>query len=185
MKAKPCDTSPAGPASVDQVNWSEWSFRESAVLCFLREDDRVLLIHKKVGLGAGKINGPGGRIEPGEKAEEAAVREMIEEVGLRPRVLQRRAELSFIFTDGYSLRCTVFLAHGYTGELRESREADPFWCDVDRIPFERMWEDDALWLPRVLGGEELRGYFLFDGDRMTGQRIVRPGGDPGPEDSLS
>jgi len=36
------------------------------VLCFLLRDGEVLLIRKKRGFGAGKINGVGGRIEPSE-----------------------------------------------------------------------------------------------------------------------
>ena len=32
---------------------------------YLMNEDKVLLIHKKQGLGAGKINAPGGHIEEG------------------------------------------------------------------------------------------------------------------------
>ncbi|RKX74483.1 MAG: NUDIX hydrolase, partial [Spirochaetes bacterium] len=54
-----------------------WKPVEEAVLCFIRDrkEEKVLLIHKKTGLGAGLINAPGGRIDPGETPEEAAVRE--------------------------------------------------------------------------------------------------------------
>jgi hypothetical protein len=34
-----------------------------------------------------------------------------------------------------------------------------------------MWADDILWLPRVLAGETVSGYFLFDGDTMLDQRL--------------
>ena len=52
------------------TDWSTWQPHERANLCFVVRGEEVLLIHKKRGLGAGKINGPGGRIEPGETAAE-------------------------------------------------------------------------------------------------------------------
>lgn len=159
------------PKRVEDVDWDNWSPTETAVLCFIDEGDRLMLIEKKRGLGAGKVNGPGGRIEIDETPTQAAVREVSEEIHLVPEGLSQRAELSFIFTDGYSLRCYVFLASGYRGEPRETDEAVPFWCNTAEIPFDRMWEDDRLWLPRVLEGEYVIGRFVFDGDKMLSSDI--------------
>src|SRR4051794_35353585 len=47
-----------------EPDWAAWVPRERAVLCFIVCGGRVLLIHKKRGLGAGKVNAPGGKIEP-------------------------------------------------------------------------------------------------------------------------
>lgn len=167
----------AVPRSVGEVDWSAFVPGERAVLCFVLDGRRVLLIHKKTGLGAGKINGPGGRIEPGETARDAAVRETREETGLTPAGLSEAAELSFLFTDGYSLHCVAFLAAAWTGELTETREALPFWCETDDIPYDRMWADDVLWLPRALGGERLAGRFVFDGDAMLDFALSASGSD--------
>ena len=46
------------------MDWKNWIPRERANLCFIVKDGSVLLIRKKRGLGAGKVNGPGGKIEP-------------------------------------------------------------------------------------------------------------------------
>ena len=51
---------------------SDWQANMIANLVFLTRGEEVLLIHKKTGLGAGKINGPGGKLEPGETALESA-----------------------------------------------------------------------------------------------------------------
>ena len=56
-----------------------WQPNMVANLVFLTRGQEVLLIHKKTGLGAGKINGPGGKLEPGESPLEGAIREV--EVG--------------------------------------------------------------------------------------------------------
>ena len=160
------------PRHVDDIDWAGWQFTERAVLCFIVDGDRILLIHKKTGLGAGKINGPGGRIDPGESSFQAAVRETEEETGLIPMDPRQAAELSFVFTDGYSLFGTVFLASGFRGTLISTVEADPFWCPIAEIPYGRMWEDDAHWLPRVLDGECIRGYFVYEGDHSISQKVI-------------
>ncbi len=164
------------PDSVDQIDWENWVPREEAVICYMvdQKNQKVLLMHKKTGLGEGKVNAPGGRIEPGETALEAAVRECQEEVHMTPQNLEMRMELHFQFKDGYSLRGEAFFCTQWEGEPMETREADPFWCPLDAIPYERMWEDDIHWLPRALKGEVMRGFYVFDGDVMLSQRIESP-----------
>ena len=152
--------------------WNNWQPRERATLCFLIQDEKILLIRKKRGLGAGKINGPGGRIEPGEEPHECAVRETSEEVGLTPLDVQNRGELHFQFADGYSLHCTVFVSNEYTGELLETDEALPIWTPLESIPYEEMWADDIHWLPGVVSGGTFRGYFHFDGEKMLSKHLV-------------
>lgn len=156
-----------GLLNIGTVDWDNWQPTDTAVLCFVTQAESVLLIRKKRGLGRGKINGPGGKIEPGETAVAAAVRETEEEIGVTPLDLEKRGELSFVFTDGYSLHCTVFVASGYSGSLVETEEASPFWIGVDEIPYDEMWEDDRHWLPTVLSGRAVYGRFIFDRDRMV------------------
>ena len=152
--------------------WNNWQPRERATLCFLIEDGKILLIRKKRGFGAGKINAPGGRIEPGEAPHECAIRETSEEVGLTPTGVRNHGELHFQFTDGYSLHCTVFVANAYSGELIETDEALPIWTPLESIPYEEMWADDIHWLPGVITGGTFRGYFHFDGVKMLSKQIL-------------
>ena len=156
------------------MNWSTWQPRERANLCFIVKDGRILLIRKKRGLGAGKINGPGGRLEPGETALAAAIREVQEEIGVTPLELEEYGVLHFQFTDGYSLHCVVFLARDFTGELIETDEATPLWFETGEIPYDEMWADDRHWLPEMLAGKKFRAWFEFDGERML-SRDVRLG----------
>jgi len=156
---------------VDRVDGANWRPREEGTLCFVIQDGQILLIEKKRGLGAGKVNGPGGRLEKGETAEQAAIRETQEEVGITPTGVQWAGELRFQFRDGYSLHCTVYRASGWEGELMETAEAKPFWVRTDQIPYDRMWADDEQWMPRLLSGEKFRGWFEFDGDRMEWSKM--------------
>ena len=162
--------SPVGE-TCKRVDGANWKPREKATLCFIIENGKILLIEKKRGLGAGKVNGPGGRIEVGETAEQGAIRETQEEVGLTPTGMEWAGELSFQFRDGYSLHVELYRASGWTGELQETDEAKPFWCSTSEIPYGRMWADDEQWMPRLLAGEKFRGWFEFDGDRMEWFRM--------------
>ena len=162
--------SPAGETR-ERVDGANWKPQEKGTLCFIIENGKILLIEKKRGLGAGKVNGPGGRIEAGETAEQGAIRETQEEVGLTPTGMEWAGELSFQFRDGYSLHVELYRASGWTGELRETDEAKPFWCSTSEIPYGRMWADDEQWMPRLLAGEKFRGWFEFEGDRMEWFRM--------------
>ncbi len=57
-------------------------------LCIIYQYPKVLLGMKKRGFGAGRFNGFGGKVENGESIEEAAKREVVEEVGLNVKSLK-------------------------------------------------------------------------------------------------
>jgi len=159
---------------VTDIDWSTWTPQQQATLLFVIEAGRILLIHKKRGLGAGNINGPGGRLEPGETPLDAAIREVQEELVITPRDIEKCGELFFQFVDGLSIHCTVFRAAAREGEPRETDEAIPLWVPTDRIPYDRMWADDRHWIPLMLSRTPFRGYFLFDEDRMLDHRLDMP-----------
>jgi 8-oxo-dGTP diphosphatase len=142
-----------------------------ANLCFVVKDKRILLIRKKRGFGAGKINGPGGKIDPGETAMASAIRETFEELGVTPTGVREAGELFFKFVDGLRLHCAVFRADDVAGEPVETDEAVPLWTNVDAIPYEEMWADDRFWLPLLIRGQRFRGTFLFEGEKLLERRI--------------
>jgi 8-oxo-dGTP diphosphatase len=159
------------PRSVDAIDWASWQPTDRATLVFVVRRDEILLIRKKRGLGAGKINGPGGKIEPGEAPDVCAARELHEELCVKPLGLGVCGELDFQFVDGYGIHVTVFRAEDCVGDATETDEAVPRWTSLDRIPYEEMWEDDRLWLPAMLEGQSFRGRFIFEGDRLLDHRL--------------
>ena len=155
----------------EEIDWSRWQARDRATLLFVVREGQVLLIRKLRGLGAGKINGPGGRLEPDETPAQAAVREVREEIGIVPDGLVHHGELRFQFTDGYSIHVWVYRADRYSGTLVSTDEAIPLWIPLDEIPYDEMWADDRIWLPLLLDGRRFDGRFLFDGDAMLGYAV--------------
>lgn len=159
------------PDCVDAIDWAGWRPTDRATLAFVLRGREILLIRKKRGLGAGKINGPGGRIDPGETPEQCAVRELGEELLVTPTGLERAGELSFQFADGYGIHVWAFRAGGCHGVPQETAEAIPLWTAIDAIPYDEMWADDRLWVPAMLDRRPFRGWFIFDGDRMVDHRL--------------
>lgn len=153
------------------TDWSSWTPGLVATLLFVVGEGQVLLIRKKRGLGAGKINGPGGKLDPGESPEECAVRETEEELGVRATGVSEVGRLSFQFVDGMRLYCHVFRADNCIGEPIETDEAIPHWTPVESIPYEEMWADDREWFHLLLARQCFRGYFDFDGDAMLSCRV--------------
>lgn len=155
------------PTRVTDIGWADWQATDLATLVFVVTEGRILLIRKKRGLGAGKINGPGGRLDPEETPFDCAVREVQEELHTTPIGLEHLGELRFQFVDGYGIHVHVFRANDHEGEPQETEEATPIWADLHAIPYGEMWADDRVWLPLLLQGRRFNGRFVFDGDRMV------------------
>ena len=154
------------PRKCADILWSEWHPTIRATLVFVVKDAQILLMLKKRGLGEGKINGPGGKVEDGESARDCAVREAQEELHITPVDPVSYGILRFQFVDGFAIHCEVFRANDLIGEPTETEEGAPFWCPVAEIPYEKMWRDDRYWLPLLLEKRSFEGNFLFDGDEM-------------------
>lgn len=132
-------------------------------LCIVHQGQKILLGMKKVGLGAGRWNGFGGKVEPGEAIDVAAVRELREEVCIETSDIRQKGVLEFSFENSpKTLEVHVFETTKFTGTPKETNEMIPRWFDVTKIPYEQMWSDDIHWLPLLLASKTFRGKFHFD-----------------------
>ena len=153
------------------TDWPSWTPDLRTTLIFAERDGRVLLIEKKTGIGQGKINGPGGKIESGEYPAACALSELNEELKVNASQPQLVARLFFSDVADLNILVYVFFTDQLIGEPSETREAKPFWADKNSLPLDAMWEDDQYWLPLVLDGESIDGYFHFRNERLLSFKI--------------
>ena len=85
---------------IEKIDWMNWKPVDEATLIFVIKRDQILLIRKKRGLGAGKINGPGGRLEKGETPDNCVTRELYEELGIKTVKPVKFGEHRFQFLEG-------------------------------------------------------------------------------------
>ncbi len=128
---------------------------------FPANNGQIWLGEKKLGHGAGFLNGFGGKVEVGESVEQALVRECEEEVGITPTSFRQIAELEFYNQsaqkDDRRITLLTYLCDAWLGTPHETDEMKPVLFNLYELPLERMWPSDRLWLPRALGGELLHG----------------------------
>lgn len=126
---------------------------------------KVLLGMKKLGFGAGRWNGFGGKVEPGEIVEAAARREIREEAGIEAGKMEKIGVLDFEIKKGNMLlEVHVFKVYDFEGEPVETAEMKPQWFHIDEVPYQAMWLDDKYWFPLFFEGRKFKGRFLFEDD---------------------
>lgn len=128
--------------------------RPAAVLCAVFDDDgqaAVVLTRRSQRLRShtGEVSFPGGRIDPGETAVQAALREAQEEVGLDPAAIEIVASLHPLAT--YSSRAAIT---PFVGVLGRRPELHPNPAEVERaftVTLAELVADgayhDELWSP--------------------------------------
>jgi len=132
-------------------------------LLYIVKNNKILLIEKKRGLGAGLYNGVGGKVEDGELPLNAAIRECEEEIGIKPLDPEWMGVLEFINDGSVYSYVHVFISEDFKGDLHETDEAKPVWFPLDKIPYDKMWEDDVYWLPIVIiERKKIYGSFQFE-----------------------
>ena len=121
-------------------------------------DSAALILTKRAGglkNHGGQWAFPGGSIDPGERPEQTAFRELAEEVGL---ILPEERLLGclddFITRSGFHITPLVI----WGGTVQELHKNDQEVASIHRIPCEELFRQDA---PVVQGGQESRQPILF------------------------
>jgi 8-oxo-dGTP diphosphatase / 2-hydroxy-dATP diphosphatase len=132
-------------------------------IVWVRYNGQILLGMKKRGFGVGRWNGFGGKVATGESVEDAARRELQEEVGLVADKLFPAGVIEFTFeNDDTILETHVFTTSSFTGDPIETEEMQSQWFSEADLPFEQMWSTDKHWLPKILLGKIIRAEFHMD-----------------------
>ncbi|NTU69400.1 8-oxo-dGTP diphosphatase [bacterium] len=137
------------------------------VVILSKDRKRILLGMKKRGFGVGRWNGFGGKLIEGETIDDAAHREVTEEIGIKMNKLERHGVITFYEADPIPLEVTIFSCDDFSGEPKESDEMKPKWFPINSIPYEEMWPDDKYWLPLLIDGKKFKGKFWFKDKNNT------------------
>ncbi len=136
-----------------------------ATLCYVHHQGKTLMLHrvkKQNDVHAGKWNGLGGKVEPGESPEECVIREVKEESGLLLANPRLRGVLTFPeFSQGEDWYVFLFEATEFSGQLITSPEGDLAWIDDDRILELNLWSGDHIFLSAMQTGHCLSGKFVY------------------------
>lgn len=104
-----------------------------AVRCYLIKKDKILVTkYKKGNKKEGYYDIPGGKIEAGETAEEAAIREMKEETGITIQNLTYKGLMTIEYPDRKYILDT-FVADEYIGEPKEFEENTSEWIMINKL----------------------------------------------------
>jgi ADP-ribose pyrophosphatase YjhB (NUDIX family) len=143
--------------------------KQKVTLLLLRKNDEVLLAMKKRGFGVGRWNGTGGKVQENETVEEAAIRETQEEINVTPKNLKKVAVFNFYSPNDnkekeWAQQAHVFISYEWDGSPTETEEMKPKWFRISEIPYEEMWVDDEIWMPKVFESKTIKGCFAFGGN---------------------
>lgn len=104
-----------------------------AVRCFLVKDSKVVVIKYKSGnIKEGYYDIPGGKIEKGETPEEAAIREMKEETGIKVKKLKSKGKIIIEYPKRI-FNLTIFFSAECEGEPQEFEENTSEWIDIEEL----------------------------------------------------
>jgi 8-oxo-dGTP diphosphatase len=121
---------------------------------------------------AGKWNGLGGKLEPGESPEECVIREVWEESGLailNPRLKGLLMFPGFKNDDWYVF---VYTATNFRGELKENEEGYLQWIpdfDLETLP---LWPSDHLFFAWIREGKFFSAKFIYEGNEMKDYTVT-------------
>lgn len=108
MDATPGNPQPKKPAKPVRLVVAAIIQREDKILICRRRPDQAMAL---------KWEFPGGKIEPGESAEQALARELDEELGIKAAVGERLAHLRHTYRSGGIIDLEFFLVQSFEGAL--------------------------------------------------------------------
>ncbi len=91
-----------------------------------------------------------------ENIDYCMIREAKEEINIDIIKQEKVWIMNFYFENKSDWNLTVHLYNilDYSWKIKESDEIKPFWFDLENIPYDKMWEFDKIWLPRILNWEK-------------------------------
>lgn len=103
-------------------------------MCFIYDENRILVQEKAGTHHEGGLVFPGGHVEAGESLRDSMIREIKEETGLLIRNPQPCGYKDWIQEDGTRYIVLLYKTNQFEGELKSSEEGKVFWLDHKDVP---------------------------------------------------
>lgn len=140
--------------------------------CYLEQDNRWLMLHrtqKENDANKGKWIAAGGKLENSESIDECAIREVLEETGMRMNTFTKRAVIEFISDIYEDEQMHIYTCDDFEKICKPiSDEGDFAWIPISEVFNLNLWEGDRIFLKLLI---EQRAYFEmrleYTGDILT------------------
>lgn len=151
-----------------------------ATLVYVRCGGRTLMMHRSKrpdDMHAGKWNGLGGKLEPGERPEECAAREVLEESGLVLDAPRLRGILTFpAFSAGQDWMAFVYEADlpaaALDAPLPDVPEGVLAWVEDGALLGLPLWPGDRIFLPWLARPDFFSARFDYADGALAGWRAT-------------
>lgn len=159
-------------------------FRPTAGV-LLERTGRLLLVRRGAEPARGRWDVPGGFLEPGEDPEQAARREIREELGIEVGALRLLLADINPLADGSTVLDLIFEASHFTGEPRASDDAaEVGWFAADALPTDLAFDTTRRILERTRVLRTPRALRLLDGTPVDTTGLEPVGAFATPLDRL-
>jgi len=140
---------------------------KQTTLGIMIKDWKIFLWEKKRWFAKWVLNWVWGKLEWNESLEECMIRETKEEIWINIKHMEKAWIMHFYFEEKPELNLDVYLYNiiDFDWNIIETEEIKPFWFNLNKIPYDKMWEFDSIWLPRILKWEkniEYKVWYNYD-----------------------
>jgi 8-oxo-dGTP diphosphatase len=114
----------------------------------LLQGDRICALRRKFGEFAGYYEFPGGKVEIGETAEDAVIRECKEELDVDVRIMSL-VHVIYHKYPGFYLKMPLYLCEIVNGEMKLSVHDDLIWLDENNVEQLNWIEATKALVPKI------------------------------------
>jgi NADH pyrophosphatase NudC (nudix superfamily) len=124
--------------------------RRKGIICFLQQDNEILLIHVDYGSGRIVWNGVSGYIDDGEDETASVLREVKEEIGVNIDESSLSYKGNQIISGDLELDIYTATKWDGTPSACEQSIKEVRWFEVDELPVGQMFPGTSDWIADIM-----------------------------------